>query len=66
MNCALSPLKAFKRAKSLGQSKSYMGILLSNLAEKQDTNGAFSLLEATLVPGTEPPPHEHSREDELF
>ena len=28
--------------------------------------GAFSLFEATLVPGTEPPPHVHSREDELF
>jgi mannose-6-phosphate isomerase-like protein (cupin superfamily) len=61
-----SPLKAFKRAKSLELSKWYMGILLTNLAEAQDTNGAFSLLEATLVPGTEPPPHVHSREDELF
>ena len=43
-----------------------MGILLTNLAETPDTNGAFSLFEATLVPGTEPPPHVHFREDELF
>jgi quercetin dioxygenase-like cupin family protein len=43
-----------------------MGMLLTNLAETPDTNGAFSLFEATLVPGTEPPPHVHSREDELF
>lgn len=66
MNYARSPLKAFKHARSLDLSKWYLGILLTNLTETQDTNGAFSLLEATLVPGTEPPPHEHSREDELF
>ena len=41
-------------------------MLLTNLTETPDTNGAFSLFEATLVPGTEPPPHVHSREDELF
>jgi len=60
------PLKAFKRATSLERSKWYMGMLLTNLTETPDTNGAFSLFEATLVPGTEPPPHVHSREDELF
>jgi quercetin dioxygenase-like cupin family protein len=43
-----------------------MGMLLTNLAETPDTSRAFSLFEATLVPGTEPPPHVHSREDELF
>jgi mannose-6-phosphate isomerase-like protein (cupin superfamily) len=43
-----------------------MGILLTTLVEKKDTNGTFSLLEATLAPGNEPPPHVHSREDELF
>ena len=60
------PLKAFKRSTSLKRSKWYMGMLLTNLTETPDTNGAFSLFEATLVPGTEPPPHVHSREDELF
>lgn len=59
-------LKAFKRGTSLERSKWYMGMLLTNLAEAPDTSGAFSLFEATLVPGTEPPPHVHSREDELF
>ena len=59
-------LKAFKRGTSLERSKWYMGMLLTNLAEASDTSGAFSLFEATLVPGTEPPPHVHSREDELF
>ena len=61
-----SSLKAFKRTTSLELSAWYMGILLTNLVEKKDTNGAFSLLEATLVPGNEPHPHVHSREDELF
>lgn len=61
-----SPLKAFKRATSLDRSQWYMGMLLTNLTETPDTNGAFSLFEATLVPGTEPPPHVHLREDELF
>jgi quercetin dioxygenase-like cupin family protein len=61
-----SPLKAFKRGASLKLSKWYMGTLLTDLAETADTNRAYSLFEATLVPGTEPPPHVHSREDELF
>jgi mannose-6-phosphate isomerase-like protein (cupin superfamily) len=60
------PLKAFKRAPSLGLSRWYMGILMTNLVEKKDSDGAFSIAEATLTPGTEPPPHVHSREDELF
>src|SRR5262249_936295 len=56
----------FKRSTSLELSQWYMGILLTNLVEKEDSSGAFSLLEATLAPGNEPPPHVHSREDELF
>jgi quercetin dioxygenase-like cupin family protein len=61
-----SPLKAFKRAPSLELSKWSMGIVTTHLAESDDTNGAFFLVESTLVPGTEPPPHVHSQEDELF
>src|SRR5262245_66649212 len=66
MHNTLSSLKPFKRATSFERSKWYMGMLLTNLTETPDTNGAFSLFEAILVPGTEPPPHVHSREDELF
>ena len=58
--------KAFKRAQSLGLSQWENGNLTTNLAEKKDTNGAFLLVEAMLAPGTEPPPHVHTREDELF
>jgi len=66
MNHAPSQSKAFKRTTALELSKWYMGILLTNLVEKKDTDGAFSLLEATLAPGNEPPPHVHTLEDELF
>ena len=66
MNHTPSQSRTFKRTTSLELSKWYMGILLTNLVEKKDTNAAFSLLEATLAPGNEPPPHVHSREDELF
>jgi mannose-6-phosphate isomerase-like protein (cupin superfamily) len=59
-------LKAFKRAPSLGLSMWHLGSLTTNLAEKKDTNGAFCLVEGTLAPGSEPPPHVHTREDELF
>jgi hypothetical protein len=47
MNNPSSPLKAFKRAKSLELSKWYMGTLMTNLAETRDTNGAFLLVEGT-------------------
>ncbi len=66
MSSVRSHLKAYKRATSLETSRWYMASLTTNLAEKKDTNGAFCLVEATLAPGNEPPPHEHSREDELF
>ena len=66
MNNTSPQLKAFKRGPSLELSKWYMGMLLTNLAESKDTNGAFFLMEATAAPGTEPPPHVHTREDELF
>ena len=59
-------MKALKRAPSLEASKWENGNLTTNLAEKKDTNGAFLLMEATLAPGTEPSPHVHSHEDELF
>jgi uncharacterized cupin superfamily protein len=40
--------------------------LITYLADSGDTNGAYCLLEAFAKPGSEPPPHVHSREDELF
>jgi mannose-6-phosphate isomerase-like protein (cupin superfamily) len=66
VNNTIPELKAFKRAPLLGLSQWENGNLTTNLAEKKDTNGAFFLVEAMLAPGTEPPPHVHTREDELF
>lgn len=66
MHGTSSPLKAFKRAPSLGVSQWYMGILTTNLAESKDTGGSFVLVETRSKPGSEPPPHLHTREDELF
>jgi hypothetical protein len=58
-------LRPFKRRPSLELSKWYMGMLMTSLAESKDTNRAFFLMEAIAAPGTEPPPHVHTREDEL-
>ena len=44
----------------------YMASLTTYLVEARDTNGDFGLMESVLVPGNEPPPHVHSREDELY
>ena len=66
MNSTSPKLNAFKRAPAIGFSQWENGNLTTNLAETKDTNGAFLLVEAMLAPGTEPPPHVHTREDELF
>jgi mannose-6-phosphate isomerase-like protein (cupin superfamily) len=62
----LSSLVPYQRAESRDASTWYMGSLVTFLAESRDTGGSFTLLEATMKPGNEPPPHVHEREDELF
>jgi len=57
---------AFKRAPSVDMSTWYKGILISNLATQQDTEGAFEFVETRMRKGTEPPPHVHDREHEMF
>src|SRR5262249_7448768 len=66
VNNTVPKLKAYKRAPFVGLSQWENGNLTTNLAERKDTNGAFFLVEAVLAPGTEPPPHVHTSEDELF
>ena len=61
-----SSLIAYKRGASLNSSTWYKNTLLTFLAESKDTGGNFSLAEASLTPGNEPPAHLHEREDELF
>ena len=65
MRNTLLPSLAYKRGPSVDSSKWYMGVLLTFLAESEDTGGGFSLIEGFLKPGNEPPPHVHEREDEM-
>jgi len=61
----MNTMKAFKRAPALENSTWYKGILVSQLAGTDDTDGAFDFVESKMKKGTEPPPHVHDREDEL-
>ena len=63
---ATATIKAFKRAPSVEMSTWYKGILISNLVTNQDTGGAFEFVVTKMKRGTEPPPHIHEREDEMF
>ncbi len=58
--------QAYKRSPALENSTWYKGILISQMAGGADTEGAFDLVESKMRRGTEPPPHVHNREDELF
>jgi len=66
MNNESLSLKPFKHAPSLEISTWYKGILSTLLATDENTGGAFDLVLAHMKCGTEPPPHVHSREHELF
>lgn len=59
-------LKAYKRAPALPNSTWYKGMLFSQMAGPADNGGTFDFVVAKMRPGTEPPPHVHSREDEFF
>ena len=59
-------MQAYQQSPSLENSTWYKGILISQLAGGSDTNGAFDFVESKMNKGTEPPPHIHDREDELF
>ena len=56
----------FKHAPTVEISTWYKGILSTQLATDESTGGAFDLVLATMKSGTEPPPHVHTREHELF
>ena len=61
-----SPRRAYKRSPALANSTWYKGILVSEMAGTADNDGAFDLLISKVRRGTEPPPHLHTREDEVF
>jgi quercetin dioxygenase-like cupin family protein len=43
-----------------------MGSIMSLLADGQDTQGRFALMEFRTKPGNEPPPHVHAWEAEMY
>jgi mannose-6-phosphate isomerase-like protein (cupin superfamily) len=62
----ISTGRAYKRSPALTNSTWYKGMLVSQMAGAADNNGTFDLAISKNRPGTEPPPHVHSREDEFF
>lgn len=62
----MSTPKAYKRSPALANSKWYKGILTSKMAGASDKDREFDVSVIKMRRGTEPPPHVHSREDELF
>jgi len=46
--------------------QSFLGAPLTFLIDSAGTGGAYSLMEAVLRPGDEPPPHVHTAEDEAY
>src|SRR5256714_7389112 len=49
-----------------GQSIWVVGDTYTFLATGESTGGAFALMEASIPPGSGPPPHVHANEDESF
>ena len=45
---------------------SVAGDRVAILLDAKDTNGQYTVMEATLPPKSGPPPHVHTREDEAF
>lgn len=54
----------YQRGRALEGSRWYPGALFTWLARAEDTGGAHSLLDVQARPGSEPPPHTHTYEDE--
>ncbi len=53
-------------AAGAGETLSVLGDLLTFKVVGADTGGAYTVLEATVLPGGGPPPHVHGRENEDF
>jgi quercetin dioxygenase-like cupin family protein len=62
----VSTLQAYKRAPDLSNSTWYKGVLNSQLAGKEDNDGALDFVIIRMRRGDEPPPHVHVREHEYF
>jgi quercetin dioxygenase-like cupin family protein len=54
------------RTAAAGKAIAVVGDIYRFLATGEETNGKYALWEATVAPGSGPPPHTHSREEEGF
>ncbi len=54
------------RTSDTGRTIAVVGDIYRFLATSQDTDGKYAMWEAIVPPGSGPPPHVHSREEEGF
>lgn len=66
MNAQTSPALLTKRANTVKNAYWYAGTLVHVLIDGAQTNGRYAQLELTIHPGSEPPVHTHTREEEAF
>ena len=57
---------AFGSRRTIANSVYYNGTVFSFLADSKATGGGYAMYEVTVRQGLEPPPHTHTREDEIF
>ena len=57
---------AFSSRRAVANSVYYNGALFSFLADSSQTGGGYAMYDVTVRQGLEPPPHTHTREDEIF
>lgn len=57
---------AYKHSPAVGNSRAYMGSILSMPVSGERTRGRFAMIEGKARPGNEPPPHIQEWEDELY
>ncbi|MGY6251356.1 cupin domain-containing protein [Bosea thiooxidans] len=62
----MTDTKAYARTPALDNSQAYLGSVMSFLVEGKQTNGRLAMTESRSRPGSEPPPHIHEWEDELY
>lgn len=56
----------FTVSRNADRCRHYMGGFWIFLATGKETNGQFALIEMQIRKGMEPPPHTHTKEDEIY
>jgi quercetin dioxygenase-like cupin family protein len=66
VNAQSATTPAFGSHRAIENSVYYNGTVFSFLADSKATGGLYAMYEAFIRQGLEPPPHTHTREDEIF